>query len=287
MKQPAGQLSRLGTFRSLVQRFAFAALVTAAFSLMLVGKADRILVERLRTSVADALAPMLDALSRPAATVADVIDSVRNLAAIRAQNVELREANARLQQWQSVARELENENQSLRSLLNFVPGPQASFISARVIAETEGAFVRSALINAGTRAGVRKGQAVVTGEGLVGRIEEAGKRSARILLITDINSKIPVIVEPSRTRAILVSNNDKMQLIYRLGDEKLSVGDRVITAEDGHALPPDLPVGVVSSVNDNMIQVEPFVRFSQLEYVRLVDYGLTGILPSSPQGDDR
>lgn len=261
-------------------------LVVAAFGLMLVGKADTLLVERLRTSVADALAPVLDALSRPAATVADLVASVRGLANMRAENAELREHNQRLLQWQSVAQQLDNENKALRSLLNFVPGPNSSYISARVIAETEGAFVRSALINAGTRDGVRKGQAVVTGEGLAGRIEEVGTRSARILLITDINSKIPVIIEPSRAKAILVSNNDKLHLIYLLGGEKVAVGNRVVTAEDANAFPPDLPVGVVSAVDDNDIQVQPFVQASRLEYVRLVDYGLNGILPSS-LGDDQ
>ncbi|MBF0093095.1 MAG: rod shape-determining protein MreC [Alphaproteobacteria bacterium] len=279
MKQPVGQLPRVGAFRSLFQRFAFLALMVTATALLLFGQADTKIAERMRSSVADALSPMFDVLSRPTSFISDVAQSFRNLVGVHAENVTLREENRRLRHWQAAALQLEAENSSLRSLLNFVPGPQASYISARVVAETDGPFVRSVLINAGKRDHVRKGQAVVTGRGVVGRVDEVGLRSARILLLTDINSRIPVIIEPSRTRAILVGNNEqKLRLIYLMGGGPISVGDRIITAEDARAFPPDLPVGVVSSVGESGVQVAPFVDNADLEYVRLIDYGLDGIL---------
>ncbi|MBF0561372.1 MAG: rod shape-determining protein MreC [Alphaproteobacteria bacterium] len=283
MKQPAGQLSRLGTFRSLIQRFAFLALITTAVGLMLLGKADTLMAERLREVVADAFAPILDVLSRPAASIADLMENIRGLAALRAQNAELLEKNERLAQWQAVARQLEAENDGLRSLLHFVPSPQASFISARVIAVVHDAFVRNLLINAGTHDGVRKGQAVVTGDGVVGRVDEVGSRASRILLITDLNSRIPVIIEPSRTRAILVGNGaEQPRLMFLAGNAaKIAPGNRVVTAADANAFPPDLPVGVVSKIIEGKgVFVETFVNIAQTEYVRMVDYGLTGILPS-------
>lgn len=283
MKQAVGQLNRVGTIRALIHRFAFLALGLAAFVLMLVGKADTVLVERLRTSLSDVLAPVLDIASRPASTIADLLANVRGLSNIRAENAVLREENTRLLQWQSVARQLEAENKSLRGLLRFNPAPEASFTSARIIAVTEGAFVRAALINAGKRHGVRKGQAAVTGEGLVGRVDAVGNRSARILLLSDVNSKVPVIIEPSRTRAILVSNRNRLQLVYLMGEGKVSPGDRVVTAEDANAFPPDLPVGVIHRIDDNNVEVRPFVDESRLEYIRLVEYGLRGILQIDPE----
>lgn len=265
--------------KGLIQRFAYVGLVAAAFGLMLLGKADVPLAERIRTQVTDALAPILDVLSRPVATVSDVVDQVRELASLHEENAGLREDKVRLLQWQTVARRLEAENTALRALLNFVPGPEASYVTARVIGDTGGAFAHTLLLNAGFRAGVRKGQAVVTGDGLVGRVAGVGNRSTRVILITDLNSHIPVLVERTRTRAILAGDNSEVLRLIRLPPgAEVSPGDRVVTSGHGDAFPPGLPVGVVASVSDAGIGVQPFVERSRLEYVRVVDFGLRGIL---------
>ena len=280
MKGPLRPVHRIAVpIKGLIQRFAYVGLVVAAFGLMLLGKADVLLVERIRTQVTDALAPILDVLSRPVATVSDVVDQVRELAALREENAGLREDKVRLLQWQTVARRLEAETKALRALLNFVPGPEASYVTARVIGDTGGAFAHALVLNAGFRAGVRKGQAVVTGDGLVGRVAGVGTRSTRVILITDMNSHIPVLVERTRTRAILAGDNSEVLRLIRLPPgAEVSPGDRVVTSGHGGAFPPGLPVGVVASVSDAGIGVQPFVERSRLEYVRVVDFGLRGIL---------
>ena len=280
MKGPLRPVHRIAVpIKGLIQRFAYVGLVAAAFGLMLLGKADVLLVERIRTQVTDALAPILDVLSRPIATVSDLVDQVRELASLREENAGLREDKARLLQWQMVARRLEAENTALRALLDFVPGPEASYVTARVIGDTGGAFAHALVLNAGFRAGVRKGQAVVTGDGLVGRVAGVGTRSTRVILITDLNSHIPVLVERSRTRAILAGDNSAVLRLIRLPPgAEVSPGDRIVTSGHGGAFPPGLPVGVVAAVSDAGIGVQPFVERSRLEYVRVVDFGLKGIL---------
>ena len=162
-------VSRLAQpIRGLAQRFAYLGLVATAVGLMILGKVDLILVENLRAHVTDAVAPILDAVSRPADSIAKVVDQVRELASLRQENLRLRQNQTRLLQWQAAARRLEAENHSLRNLLNFVPGAEPSFITARVIADTGGAFVHSLILNAGMRDGVAKGQAAMTGHGLAG-----------------------------------------------------------------------------------------------------------------------
>lgn len=280
MKQRTGSVLRFATpLKALIQRFAFLALVATTFGLMLLGKADMVLVEGIRTTATDAVAPILDAFSRPAATVGRIVDRARELAALREENARLREQNERLLQWQQVARKLEAENRTLRGLLRLAPDPSVSFISARVIADSGGAFARSLLINAGARDGVRKGQAVVTGEGLVGRIAAVGDRSARVLLITDLNSRIPVVVDSTRERAVLAGDNSDRPQLQRLGiDARVWPGERIVTSGHGGAFPPGLPVGIVASVTETEIRVQPYVEWSRLEYVRVVDFGLDGIL---------
>lgn len=281
MKQHPGMVGRLATLRLLAQRFAFLTLVLASFALMLLGKADNVLVEKLRVFVDDGVAPVLSALSRPAASIAAMTNAIHDLARLRAENVQLAEDNARLQHWQTVARELDNENRVLRAQLNFMPDPDAAFVTARVIGDTGGAFVHSMLLNVGSRDGVRKGQAVISGENLVGRIAEVGERSARILLLTDINSHIPVVVESSRAKAILTGDNsDRARLNYLSLNSNATPGSRIVTSGHGGAFPPGIPVGVIAATQDGVMRVEPFVHRNQLDYVTVVDYGLPGVLPS-------
>ncbi len=280
MQEGQGYIHRIAQpIKNLAQRFAFMALVLAAFGLMILGKVDILLVDQFRAHVTDAVAPILDAMSRPVASVTKAVDHVRELADLRGENERLRQNEARLLQWQSAARRLEAENKVLKGLLNYVPGPDPSFITARVIADTGGAFAHSLILNAGSRDGVTKGQAAVTGEGLIGRVAGVGSRSARILLITDLNSRIPVLAGPNRTRAILAGNNsDRPKLVHLPSGETAAVGDRIVTSGHGGAFPPGMPVGVVTSVSDGAISVTPLVERNRLEYVRLLDLGLGKIL---------
>ena len=280
MKERPRQIFRVeAPIRTLAQRFVYLGLVAAAFALMLLGKADVLLVDRMRAHVTDAVAPILDFASRPIASAKEMVGEVHAIVALKSENDRLREDRARLLQWQAVARRLESENQALKSLLNFKPGPEASFLSARVIADAGGAFAHSIVLNIGERDGVENGQAVVTGEGLVGRVAIVGGRSVRVLLITDLNSRIPVLVESTRTRAILAGNNtDQPRLIHLPPNARVPQGDRIVTSGHAGVFPPGIPIGVITGVGDGGITVQPFAKRDALEYVRIVDYKLDGIL---------
>lgn len=280
MNDRSRPVSRLATpMRGVAQRFAYVGLVGAAFALMLLGKIDTVLVERVRAGVVDALAPIMDVASQPLDAIRQGIDEGQALLNVRAENARLRDQNRQLLRWQAAARKLEDENRQLRSLLHVKGQRAASFITARVIADTGGTFAHSLILNAGSSDGVRKGEAVMTGAGLVGRVQETGRRSARILLLTDLNSRIPVQVESTRTRAILAGNNtDRPRLIDLPPGSVVSPGERIVTSGDAGAFPPGLAVGTIASVSDNSIAVQPFVDRSRLEYVSVLDYGLGGII---------
>lgn len=283
MKKPAGSVSHVATpIRAWAQRFAFLLLVVSAFGLMLLGKADTVLVERARTAVTDAVAPLLDLASRPLATVNDVVREARALADLRAENTMLRRENERLSHWQTVARRLEAENAALRRMAHMVPEPALRFVTARVIGDPGGAFARSVLVNAGTREGVAKGQAALTSAGLAGRVAEVGVRSARVLLLTDINSRIPVLVGPGRDRAILAGDNSgQPRLLYLGPDIDVDPGARVVTSGHGGLFPPGLPIGVVSQAGESGLRVQPLVDWAHMEFLRLADYELPGTLLSA------
>lgn len=274
MKHRAGSVLRLAVpFRALTQRFAFLFLILAAFGLMMLGKAETLLVERVRTGVVDVVAPIMDVLSRPAAKIAEFADDMRHLTELRGENQQLRLQKERLLRWQAAARKLSTENITLRELLNIVPDSRVQYVTARVISDSGAVFARSVLVNAGARHGVAKGQAVVTGDGLAGRIISIGDGSARALLITDLNSHIPVVVEESRERAIVAGDNSgRPQLTFIGHDSRVELGNRVVTSGHGGAFPPGVPVGVVSEIANGVIRVQPFVRFERLEFVRIADF---------------
>jgi rod shape-determining protein MreC len=260
-----------------VQRFAFLLLVAAALSLMVIGKTEIVAVERVRATVTDAFTPILNLLTSPTDALVEGIDNLRELGDLRAENARLREDQERLLHWQAAARQLETENRELRDLLNLVPPSQIRYVSARVIGDLGGAFVRSVLVDAGSRDGVRKGQAAITGEGLAGRVFEVGNRAARLLLLTDINSRIPVVIERTRDRGVVAGNNsEQLRLLYLDPEVEVEIGDRIVTSGHGGAVVPGLPVGIVTAVNDLEIRVQPFVDWDRLEYVRMLDYELAG-----------
>jgi rod shape-determining protein MreC len=271
------------SLRAVVQRFSLGLLVLAAVGAMLIGKADTVLVERVRAAVADLVAPLLDAVARPVAAVNDFVAQLEDVANLRAENARLREENARLLAWQSVARRLDAENAELRGLANFREGPPARFITARVVGDSGSAFMRSMLLNVGRRAGVAPGQAVITAEGMIGRVTDAGEYSARVLLVTDISFRLPVMIERTRERAILAGDNStRLKLNFMQSVGGIQQGDRIITSGHGGSFPVGLPVGVVTSVGEDGIRIRPVGDLSRLELVRVVDYGVTGLVTNPP-----
>lgn len=282
MNKRAGHVLRLATpLRAWAQRFALFLLVGATFGVMMLGKADTVLIERARVAVTDAVAPILDAASRPVSSVNDALENARELVHVREENARLRQQLAELNHWQQDARTLQSENMVLRRLLNLAPEAGRSSLTARVIGDQSGVFRRAVLINAGLGDGVRKGQPALTGDGLAGRVAEVGEHSARILLITDLNSRIPVFVGDARDRAILAGDNSGLAgLQYLAPGVHPPVGARVITSGQGGVFPPGLPVGVVAASGEQGIKVQPHVDWQHLEFLRLIDYELPGLLQS-------
>jgi rod shape-determining protein MreC len=250
--------------------------------MVLFGKTDLLLYDDLHAVVADHMAPILEAIGQPVAAVTSGVQAVSKAIEVNRENTQLREENARLLQWQEVARRLETENAELRDLTKFQPQNTIHSLSAQVIANSGGAFARNVLIDAGSSDGVARGQAALAGEGLVGRVAEVGTRTARVLLLTDLNSHIPVELEDNHQHAVLDGDNSEQpRLVYLPSNVEVAVGERVVTIGAGGVFPPGLPVGVVSSVANGVIRVEPYAELSRLEVLRIVDFGLSGVLPQS------
>ena len=265
------------SWRVIAHRYSFVMFVVMALALLVFGRIQPHMVEGARVHAVDSLAPVMDAMARPMAAVGNIIRDAHDYVALRADNERLRADNAQLKEWQNAAAALQKENQDLRGLLHFKTEPGLAYISARVIADTGGAFARGLIVTAGKLDGVREGMAAMTGDGLIGRVVEAGDWSSRVILITDLNSRIPVTVTGSGERAILSGDNSsspKLQFLPQ--DAVLTPGASVVTSGHGGVFPPNLPVGAVVEGAHGGYSIIPAADLGRVNYVRLVDFNLQG-----------
>lgn len=268
-------LIKTAELKVLARRFFVVILFLVSFFFILLSKVDSVVIETTNKAVLDVSGPIMQVVEYPSRIIHRVYTYFYDIFHIYIENKALREENKQLMMLQSKIRALEVENQLLSRLLNYVPPAEANFISAKIIAESSDGFTHILLIYIGDEK-VKKGQIVMGDESVIGRIDEVGGHYARIILVTDINSKIPVVIERTRTRAILSGDNTiNPKLIFLHSAADVKEGDVVVTSGVGGIFPTGLPIGFVSSVQNGEISVETIDDLARIEYVRIVDYGLS------------
>jgi rod shape-determining protein MreC len=257
-----------------------------AFILVLVSAARPGMVDAPRRVVQATVAPVIAPLSLPFVSLAEGIDYLFSLTRLNAEVAQLRLENKRLDEWYNKAQLLQAENQSLRDLLKVKLEPGLDFKTARVVADTGGPYAQTILINVGARDDIRKGDAVLAGEGLIGRVTDVLDDTSEVLLMTDLNSRIPVRVEGSNIQAILIGTNTQQLWLTRLPEGTVLNNDqRVMTSGIGGVFPPDLPVGRARVLENKRVTLAPYADFGRLMYVRVVKMPRTSLrTPSIPGG---
>ena len=182
---------------------------------MMLSKADTHFLNKASGSVSMILAPIIRVLQIPGDLLYSVYTKTLDIASVYKQNKKLRDENLKLLMLQNRVRVLEAENKLLGEMLNYSSLPDQSYITAKVVAEEGDGFTHSLIVYIGDNNDVVKDQIVLGQENVVGRIDSVNGSYARVVLITDINSKIPVIIERNRERAILAGDNTlKPKLLY-------------------------------------------------------------------------
>lgn len=282
----ARQFGRLWHVRLWLQRFAFVLLLAASVALLALGRVEAPWAGKLRAGLLDAIAPIAHGLSLPGRAVSDWFGSVKDTAQLQRQNAELKAEIEGLKLRLTQLDELARENGEFRKLLGVQIHDEGKHIAARVIADPGGPYVRTVLVRAGQREGVRKGRAVVTAQGLVGRVTEVGEFTSRVMLITDVNARTAVLIGASGERAIMTgANADLPRLLHVSRTGGIAKGDKVVTSGDDGILPAGLPVGEVAETGVNGIRVRLWVDLQNLGYVRIIDHDMPGLLP--PPGEPK
>jgi len=260
------------------RRLVHVVLIALSFSLMFIGKADLVAMRDLRMSSNDFLAPVIDFVSAPIRGVETMVEGIRTVASLRAENVRLQAENDLLQRWRRRAEILESENQQLRSVTGTVSDEIRSLITARAVTAPGGSFAHTILIAIGNESGIAAGDPVITSNGLVGIVYEVGRAYARVLMISDINARIPVMLASSSWPGLTIGRNDEyLELAFLPAEARPEVGELVLTSGHGGILPAGLAVGRVDRVDDDDIRVRPAVEFRNLGYVSVLIGGTEGV----------
>jgi rod shape-determining protein MreC len=189
-------------------------------------------------------------------------------------------------QWRNHALILEAQLKRYQQLLHAVPDPALSYRMAQVIGHASQPFEETMILNAGKADGVKPGQAVIDPRGLVGRIFLAGEHTSWVLLLTDLNSRIPVMIEPEHVHAIMAGTNELAPVLETISQGvTLKDGDQVVTSGDGGLLPPGLAVGSIVSTGGSF-RVVLLSDPANAEDVDIVDYKTPIETPPSVSAGD-
>ncbi len=214
--------------------------------------------------------PIFLVINFPFYFVTELKNNVQNFAVLSKENKKLKIENITLKSQLFELRHLAQENQSLRSLLNYSEEGYANFVTSRIFVSLDNPFNKLALIDKGAKDNLKKGQVITNSDGLLGRIIKVGERSSHILLLTDFQSKIPVYSSGSAENAVLVGRGDKLpRLKYLRKNHQLQENEIIYSSGDGQMYPAHLPIGTALRDNDGNMVVLPFVDFSLSNIVKV------------------
>jgi len=233
----------------------------------------------------DPIGPMLLWIMRPLQIAAqstmnwiqDIQDSYSMLTGYKSENEKLRKRIQQLEIERNQLLEAEATNQRLQQLLEFRSRLPSGSVTASVIADSASSWFKSCLLDKGSADGVRKGMAVVTPLGVVGQVIAVTGRTAKVLLLTDANSGVDVLVQRTRARGIVSGSLDNgTTLKYVKRSEDIQEGDRLVTSGLDGIFPKGIMVGTVIKVRKQTlglfqyIEIMPAVSLTRTEEVLIV-----------------
>ena len=217
------------------------------------------------------LAPVGDVLAAPGRWTGAGVDTLSGYFAAGSQNAELKAELKEMKQWRDVAIALKDENARYRTLLGLKTDPPIPMVAARIVSDSRGPFADTRLANTGAEHGVKVGNPVMSENGLVGRVIGVTNGASRVLLLTDIASRTPVMIDRTNARAILTGDGGpNPRLDYLRGHDPIREGDRLLTSGDGGVVPRGLPVGTAVKGLDGRWRVVLASDKAPIDFVRIL-----------------
>ncbi|MHA1538854.1 MAG: rod shape-determining protein MreC [Alphaproteobacteria bacterium] len=262
-----------------LRKFLTFFLIVLSLILYIYSQRNPAFLDIVRAKAADIATPVVRVFTVPVNYASDLMETTKSIVLIKAENERLKAENESLIYYRNKVQRLQTENASFRALLNFVPPRKGKSIGAKVIGTPSNVFVKSVLIDVGKKNGIKNGAAVISQHALAGQVVQVGQHSARVLLVTDINSRVPVLLEGTRDRALLRGDNSKEPyLVYLSPKARPEVGQLVVTSGHGGRFAQGLVVGAVSRIVDDKVYIKSQVAWGKMDDVRVFDFGLGNLL---------
>ena len=251
------------------QRFSLFALIILCIFLLIIEKLEVKPLNYARSFIKDTIYRGSLVVSFPSKSIGNFINTAGKHINLYDNYNQLLEENQALKNDSSKLKFLELENTQLRKLIDEEVNSPTHFISSRVILDKRSPYLNSFIINVGANKKIKNGMAVLDGKNFIGRIVDVNFFSSRILLVSDLNSKIPVIIEPSGNHAILSGHGKRApSLEYLPKNHNVKNGDKVFTSGKEGIFSAGIPIGEVF-VENNMITVSLFSDLNQITFVNI------------------
>lgn len=216
-------------------------ILSAAILVILTSSAARLI----RINLTDTSAPLLKTVH----SFLGFLENIAPFAALRDENRILRDRLDLLTRMAEETQAINDENARLRNLLDFRKIIPYTSMPAQVIGRDPSNWSNSLIMDKGSANGIKHNMAVMSTRGIVGRIVEIGKYSSKVLLITDPNLKVGVLIRRNRQGGVMVGRpGNRCKIIYIALDSDAKAGDKVITAGFGGVFPKGILVGEIEKV---------------------------------------
>ena len=253
------------------RRFLHLIIILIGFALIFIGKADLLAIRTVQTNVSGIFAPLFNVVAAPVRAVETMFEGMRTVASLREETVRLRAENERLKRWRRRSEILESENRQLRTVLGAVIPADRQAVTARAIAAPGSSFSHTMMITHGTDKRIQRGDPVVTADGLVGYIIEVSKRHSWVLMLSDVNSRLPILLSTSSWPGLAIGqNSDMLSLSFLPLEAEPKENELVLTSGHGEILPPGLPVGRVVKGVGQEYYIQPVVNLRKVAFVSIL-----------------
>ena len=217
--------------------------------------------------------PVAEVVSTPAYWTRQFGDFLGGYLFAVSENRKLRAELVEMRKWHDAAIALDDTNRRYKAILGLKTDPPIPMVTGRVVLDTRGPFANTRLANVGAESGVKVGNPVMSDRGLVGRVVGVTRGASRVLLLTDVASRTPVLVDRTDARAILLGDGgSNPRLSYLRGQDPVKEGDRILTSGDGGVFPRGLPVGVAAKGLDGQWRVRLYADTGAIDFVRMLQF---------------
>ncbi len=255
------------------QKFSLSALIILTLSILILGRYEFKIINYAKLSLKEIAYRSTFIFSTPENLIKNGFFATKNHFFVYKENIILKEKIKELEIKKYNSQYLLSENQRLKETLNEL-NFTSNEILAKVIVDKQSPFLKSIIVNKGSKHGVVLGMGVLDKEYLVGKVVEVNFTTSRILLLSDLNSKIPVDITPNNIQSILSgTGKDNGKIQYIKENLLIENENEVFTSGAGGIFKPGVPIGIIVKNNvDSQINVEFFSDFSQLRFVKLRAY---------------